>query len=744
MSSIVSTFPSLLSSHQVTKSLAEVFHQMRTDEDLRFKTQLHRSGVGQKQKMPVFVPSAILDGGRKTEQVQQLTGLLYFDYDHLSEWEMEMLPQLLAANTFVVGFHRSLGGSGLHVIVSYEVFYYDMQPMPLSELDFRDPRRSQRSRLLWNAIWEDVRRQFEDFVSKAFRNLHVDTQCKDVARPSVMVYDPEAKLYEDSYHPYTVILSKALLDYEGSKPHVATGNPIGRPAKTQITRAFDAAEAFAKSQGVEPQHGTLNRFLSMVIYEVNRYGIEQDEALAEAKDRYYYYGDGSRGITSVVRSIYDTKQAEHGTLRLPGKTKSTDSHKSKRATVADIEGFLLSQGEYRKNVISHRLEVRWHADSPMLQYQQRSMEAFSLNAANQQIDNTFHELHDSDISTLIRLQFEETGLTINTAAEVYNVLQSDTCSAPYNPILYYLKPLQGLWQPGDHDYLQDLIHTVEIEGGDETRAMLDDFFVRWFVGMVHGWINASSTHGTILTFIGKQGIGKSSWMRMLLPPELRGFYKEQLRFRNLEKDDRIQLAECCLINLEEIDAMSETDANQLKALVTLDAIRERLPYDKTPRTMPRLATFCATGNRSDFLTDPTGNRRWLTFTVSHFTINPFTYLPDYAHIYAQALYLAVHEPTRFVMSQHDIHHLDKHNEQYVSQSAEVELCSLYVHPAEVGQDGKPLGDSKWMTASEVAQRLNYYNPHVRLSIRSVGQTLTQKGYPTRIRRGIRQYLICLD
>ena len=64
----------------------------------------------------------------------------------------------------------------------------------------------------------------------------------------------------------------------------------------------------------------------------------------------------------------------------------------------------------------------------------------------------------------------------------------------------------------------------------------------------------------------KQGIGKSSWMRMLMPPELRAYYKEQMRFRNLDKDDRIQLAECGLINLEEIDAMTEAEVNQLKSL----------------------------------------------------------------------------------------------------------------------------------------------------------------------------------
>ena len=740
----ITTFNNLLSTHPQTATLGDVFTQIKTDPHLQMLTEMHRQGAGQKQRVPMFVPSALMEGGRKVENIKQLTGLLYFDYDHLDDEQMEYMAAYLGMLMHCVGYHRSLSGKGLHVIVAYQVYYHDMQPMALTELDFQDPKKIQRSRLLWNAIWEDVRRQFEEWFSHApkLKDLRVDAQCKDAARPSAMAYDPAAKYFKDDYQPYTVILSQALLDFERSKPHVATGNAVGRPVKTQLTRAFDAAEAFAKTQGFEPKHGTLNKFLSTVIYEVNRYGIEQEEALAEAKDRYFYYGDGERGITSVVKSIYASKQAEFGTLRLPNQQKNSDK-KVHRATPSDIEAFLLSQGTYRKNQISHRLEVEWMEGSQMAQYAQRNQSFFSL-ADNSSLQTPhFNELHDSDVSTLMRLFFEETALT-TTSTEVYNVLWSDTCSLPYNPIFAYLQPLQGLWKPGDKDYLHELIQTVEVEGGEETRSMLDDFFKRWMVAMVHGWIHMSSTHGTILTFIGSQGIGKSSWMRMLMPPELRAYYKEQMRFRNLDKDDRIQLAECGLINLEEIDAMSEAEVNQLKSLVTLDVIRERLPYDKSPRTMPRIATFCATGNRADFLTDPTGNRRWLTFTVRRFTVNTFTYRPDYEHIYAQALYLAQHEAGMFVMSQQDIRQLDKHNEQYVSQSAEVELCSVYVHLGHVGADGQPLSDSKWMTAAEILSRLNYYNPSVRLSIRAIALALRKQGIEIRVLHGIKRYLVYIE
>lgn len=237
----------------------------------------------------------------------------------------------------------------------------------------------------------------------------------------------------------------------------------------------------------------------------------------------------------------------------------------------------------------------------------RSATFIKLLTPNSSLNSTpnYHELHDSDVATLIRLLLEETQLTI-TSNDVYTVQQSDTCSLPYNPFFAYLQPLQGQWKPGDKDYLHELIQTVEVEGGEETRALLDDFFKRWMVGMVHGWIHLSSTHGTILTF-----------------------------------------------------------------------------------------------------------------TVRRFNVNPFSYRLDYEHIYAQALYLAQHEAEMFVMSQKDIRQLDQHNEQYVSQSVEVELCSVYVHHPNLGDNGQPLSDSKWMKAAEILSRLNYYNPSAKLSIRGI-------------------------
>ena len=757
----VTLFDSVMGTKGTPSTLEAVFETIRSDQRVEAMTVLHRTGEEQKRRMPCFVPSAVMTG-RRVGSIRELTGLIYFDIDHVDELEMMRVGEFLRACSYVLGYYRSASGKGLHVVCSYVLQYYSGGEMPLTDLHFDTPEAERRSKWLWSAIWEECRRQFEDYP--LFRDLKVDTQCKDLNRMSILCHDADAFLAPSGL-PMTVILTEGMLNYGNSRTHCATGRPVGRPSKTATQRAFESAEAYAHSQGLQPGAGHFNRFVSTVLYEVNRYGIAEEEAAEEARRRYPSYGDGAKGITAMVRSIWSKHADEAGTLRM--KRDLSDRPRSHKATSHEIEEYLREQGEFRRNVITHRIEVRWKAESLMVEYQQRNAEALAWGTmlSDNESQHTglisqneggegapFVPLTDADVATLMRLFNEATDLTIAYPNVVMTVLMSDTCSMPFNPLADYLRPLVDRWQPGDRDYLREFTDTVLLADNAADREMLEDLFARWMVGMVHGWIRRSSTHGTILTFIGPQGIGKSSWMRMLMPPELRAYYKEQTKYRNLDKDDRIALAEFGLINLEEIDALSDSDLNQLKSLVTLESIKERLPYGKNPETLPRVATFCATGNRTDFLTDPTGNRRWLAFSVSGFTINPFEYHPDYEGIYAQALFLALHpdqagrynaetgqmEPWRFAMDLRDIQRLESHNEQYVAQTAEVELLQAFV----TKPDGSRPGE--WKTAAEVASRIGMFNPSVKLSHRNMGIALKKAGFESRMRRGVLQYLVNID
>ncbi|MCF2660504.1 hypothetical protein JQM83_15150, partial [Parabacteroides distasonis] len=101
------------------------------------------------------------------------------------------------------------------------------------------------------------------------------------------------------------------------------------------------------------------------------------------------------------------------------------------------------------------------------------------------------------------------------------------------------------------------------------------------------------------------------------------------------KDDHLMLAQNIIISLEEIDSMTTKEINQLKAFTTMPHINERPPYARHTVLMPRVASLTATGNNVTFLTDQTGNRRWLPFQVERID-NPWQADIPYEGMYAQA------------------------------------------------------------------------------------------------------------
>ena len=106
----------------------------------------------------------------------------------------------------------------------------------------------------------------------------------------------------------------------------------------------------------------------------------------------------------------------------------------------------------------------------------------------------------------------------------------------------------------------------------------------------------------------------------------------------MTKGDRLSLAEYAIICLEEIDSMRTPELNQLKALVTTKNDKREAAYSRYKENRAHIASFCGTGNNMQFLTDQTGNRRWLPFEADYID-DPRTVRYDYQGIYSQALAL---------------------------------------------------------------------------------------------------------
>ena len=246
-------------------------------------------------------------------------------------------------------------------------------------------------------------------------------------------------------------------------------------------------------------------------------------------------------------------------------------------------------------------------------------------------------------------------------------------------------------------------------------------FKKWFVAMVASWMRDEVVNHQVLVLIGRQGIYKTTWLEHLIPPHLRAYACKLANSNDLNKDERLRIAEFGLISLDEIDSMNNRELNQLKSVITATDVNERAAYAYTKERRVRLASFCASGNRRDFLTDITGNRRWLPFEVEEIQNPFFTTLP-YERMYAQAWALAQDPLFCYWFDLDEIEVLEQHNQHFRDESNEEQLLPiLFDVPAE--------GRGEFMTTAQISERLvTYGNIKKPMALSRLGMVLGTAGY----------------
>lgn len=259
------------------------------------------------------------------------------------------------------------------------------------------------------------------------------------------------------------------------------------------------------------------------------------------------------------------------------------------------------------------------------------------------------------------------------------------------------------------------------------------------MAMVASWLYDGVVNQQVLVLIGKQGIYKTTWLEHLMPPCLRAYQTKMTNVRDLNKDERLRIAEFGLINIDEIDSMNDRELNQLKSLVTTSDVNERAAYGYTKDRRLRIASFCASGNNREFLTDQTGNRRWLPFDVEMID-SPYNWgnCFPYEQIYGEALYL-IKNGFNYWFDLDDIAALENHVESFQKVSNEAELLPVYFSPANPGDNG-----AEFMTTAEISALLvSYGGIRQPLPINKLGSLLQKAGYQQRRVNGKRGYTVCV-
>ena len=146
-------------------------------------------------------------------------------------------------------------------------------------------------------------------------------------------------------------------------------------------------------------------------------------------------------------------------------------------------------------------------------------------------------------------------------------------------------------------------------------------FHRWMLGLSAQWMqfrpdtNRANSVAPLLVS-SRQGLGKSTFCRLLMPDALKAYYTESYDLGSPASAEA-KLAACGLINLDEFDKLSASKMPLLKNLMQASALNIRKAYKRSASALPRIASFIGTSNREDLLVDRTGSRRFLCVSLEH-------------------------------------------------------------------------------------------------------------------------------
>ena len=219
----------------------------------------------------------------------------------------------------------------------------------------------------------------------------------------------------------------------------------------------------------------------------------------------------------------------------------------------------------------------------------------------------------------------------------------------------------------------------------------------WLLGMVAHWQGKKSLTGNALVplLIGRQGCGKSTFCRILLPHELRDYYNDRINFKN-ETDLNLGLTSFALINIDEFDKTTARQQILLKYLLSTADVKFRPPYGKAYKQYRRYASFIGTTNHPKPLTDPSGSRRFVCVEVTDL-IN-FEDNLDHRQIFAQLKY-EVETGMRYYLDDKEIAQLIEENEPYQRVDSLAEMISEIYRLPEAGEKGA------WTSSGEIYDAL---------------------------------------
>ena len=433
--------------------------------------------------------------------------------------------------------------------------------------------------------------------------------------------------------------------------NIAHSKDIEKEAGLESSEGVEKKIGVISSEGTRKEAGLeSSEDVEKKIGVISSEGTRKEAGLESSKDVEKKIGvissEGTRKEAGLESSEEEVKKAKSSSL------------------MQEVTAFLTSRYRFRFNVLTEETEVANIANNiPDTHLRYAKVDERWMNTLSMEAIETGIDCWDRDIQRFVRSRR----------------------ISEYHPFTAYFEQLPE-WDGTDR--VSALARRVS------DNPVWVNGFHRWMLGLSAQWMqfrsdtnNANRANSVApLLVSSRQGLGKSTFCRLLMPDALKAYYTESYDLGSPASAEA-KLAACGLINLDEFDKLSASKMPLLKNLMQASALNIRKAYKRSASALPRIASFIGTSNREDLLVDRTGSRRFLCVSLEHAIdcITPVEHEQLYAQLKAELL-----SGERSWFNKEEEQAIQQHNALFYKHIPEEEvfrLCFRFAtkedHPQEV-------------------------------------------------------------
>lgn len=344
--------------------------------------------------------------------------------------------------------------------------------------------------------------------------------------------------------------------------------------------------------------------------------------------------------------------------------------------------------------------------------------------------STWRPVNDRDLSTYY-IRLKEVGLKLS-ANDVTHIIFSRDFTTDYNPFRTYIEEL-AKWKEGDPDYIQDFFIGHMEFGDPENVDFYSKMFLKWFAGMVGLWLGYINENPLMPVLYGPQHVGKTFFVRHILPPQLASYLMSVNPVTRVDKDFEISMSETPLMFLDELNVNNLSKSEAYKYAITASKSYLRDSYGHFREMRDRKASLIAATNHEKFIIEAEGDRRYLAVNLLG-TVNLNDHPLPYEGAYAQALWLLENgfdpKPTREESEQ-----ISEHNLPYLMPNDCEEALRTFIRmPSE-------FDNAEAYSSGDLLKELNQRGFSGRgFKTAAIGRAMKNMGFESKKVRGTYKYI----